>query len=41
LPGANEFLSEFPKKFNLPESAARGGAETTYPEYQQKMKAGK
>lgn len=38
--GENTFLSEFPKKYNLPETAARGGAETMYPEYQQKMKAG-
>lgn len=38
--GQNEFLGEFPKKYNLPEAAVRGGAETMYPEYQQKMKAG-
>jgi hypothetical protein len=38
--GQNEFLGEFPKKYNLPEAAARGGAETMYPEYQEKMKAG-
>jgi hypothetical protein len=38
LPGTNKFLMEFPKKYNLPEAAARGGAETMYPEYQQKMK---
>src|SRR6478672_3618660 len=38
--GANSFLSEFPKKYDLPENAARGGAETMYPEFQQKMKAG-
>ena len=38
--GQNEFLGEFPKKYNLPEAAARGGAETMYPEYQQNMKAG-
>ncbi|HEY2382776.1 MAG TPA: hypothetical protein VGK48_16495 [Terriglobia bacterium] len=37
--GANSFLGEFPKKYNLPPAAARGGAETMYPEYQQKMKA--
>jgi hypothetical protein len=41
LPGTNPFLGEFPKRFNLPEGAARGGAETMYPEYQQKMKAAK
>ena len=33
LPGANPYLSEFPKMFNLPAEAARGGAKTTYPEY--------
>src|SRR5215475_6341152 len=38
--GQNEFLGEFPKKYNLPEAAARGDAETMYPEYQQKTKAG-
>jgi hypothetical protein len=41
LPGANAFLGEFPKRFNLPETAARGGADTMYPEYQQKMKVAK
>jgi hypothetical protein len=39
LPGQNPFLDEFPKKFNLPEIARRGGAETMYPEFQQKIKA--
>src|SRR5256885_2300379 len=39
LPGTNTFLSEFPKKYGIPETAARGGAETTYPEYQAKMRA--
>jgi hypothetical protein len=33
LPGANPYLAEFPKLFNLPAEAARGGAKTTYPEY--------
>jgi len=41
LPGENAFLGEFPKKLNLPDGAARGGAETMYPEYQQKMKVAK
>jgi hypothetical protein len=41
LPGTNTFLSEFPKRFNLPEAAARGGAETMYPEFQEKIKAAK
>src|SRR5437773_7133951 len=40
LPGTNTFLSEFPKRHGVPEAAARGGAETTYPEYQSKMRAG-
>jgi hypothetical protein len=39
LPGANPFLNEFPAKYNLPAEAARGGAETTYPEYQLKLQA--
>ena len=39
LPGTNQFLSEFPKKYGIQETAARGGAETTYPEYQAKMRA--
>jgi hypothetical protein len=38
-PGGNPFLKEFPDKNKLPESAVRGGAETMYPEFQQKMKA--
>jgi len=41
LPNTNTFLGEFPKKYNLPDGAARGGAETMYPEYQGKMKAAK
>lgn len=32
LPGANPFLKEYRDMFHLPE-AAKGGAETTYPEY--------
>ena len=39
LPGTNQFLGEFPKKYSLPDGATRGGADTMYPEYQQKMKA--
>jgi len=39
LPGANTFLNEFPAKYNLPAGAARGGAETMYPEYQLKLQA--
>jgi len=38
LPGENPFLKEFPARFGIPEEAALGGAETTYPEYQLKLK---
>jgi hypothetical protein len=39
LPGSNvEFLKEFATKHKLPFEATRGGAETTYPEYQLKLK---
>jgi hypothetical protein len=39
LPGSNTFLNEFPAKYQLPAEAARGGAETMYPEYQLKLQA--
>lgn len=39
LPGKNTFLDEFPARYRLPPEAARGGAETMYPEYQKKMKS--
>ena len=39
LPGANPFLKEFSQRYHVPEQAARGGAETMYPEYRQKMEA--
>ena len=38
LPGENPFLKEFPQRWGIPEEAARGGAETKYPEYQKKLK---
>jgi hypothetical protein len=38
LPGTNMFLTEFPHRYGIPEEAARGGAETMYPEYQLKLK---
>jgi hypothetical protein len=38
LPGTNPFLNEFPAEYGIPPEAARGGAETMYPEYQAKMK---
>jgi glyoxylase-like metal-dependent hydrolase (beta-lactamase superfamily II) len=40
LPGKNPFLSEFVHRFGLPEMAARGGAETMYPEYMEKNHGG-
>jgi hypothetical protein len=39
LPGANPFLKEFPARYRIPEEAAKGGAETMYPEYIKKLKA--
>jgi len=39
LPGTNPFLTEFATKHGLPQEAARGGAETMYPEYQKKLRA--
>jgi hypothetical protein len=41
LPGTNAYLDEFAKRFSLPDAATRGGAETMYPEYEQKMKVAK
>ena len=37
LPGTNPFLKEFPAKYGIPGDAARGGAETMYPEYRLKI----
>ena len=37
LPGTNDFLKEFPSNFGIPVEATRGGAETMYPEYIQKL----
>jgi hypothetical protein len=39
LPGSNPFLTEFTTKYKIPEFAARGGAETMYPEYEKKLAA--
>jgi hypothetical protein len=39
LPGTNDFLKEFPSNFGIPVEATRGGAETMYPEYIQKLAA--
>ena len=41
MPNENPFLSEFQKRHALPAIAARGGAETAYPEFIAKMKAAK
>ena len=38
LPGANSFLAEWAEKHHLPLDAAKGGAETMYPEYMLKLK---
>jgi hypothetical protein len=38
LPGTNTFLTEFPAHYGLPAEAAKGGAETMYPEYRLKIK---
>jgi hypothetical protein len=38
LPGMNDGINEFPTRHHLPPEAARGGAETMYPEYQLKLK---
>jgi hypothetical protein len=37
LPGTNPFLTEFAIRHGLPEIGARGGAETTYPEFRLKL----
>ena len=37
LPGTNTFLGEFAQKYGIPVEAARGGAETMYPEYMVKL----
>jgi hypothetical protein len=38
LPGENDNLTEYGKARNIPEAATRGGAETMYPEFADKMK---
>ncbi len=40
LPGTNPFLHEVANQYHLPEAAVMGGAETIYPEYRKKLKAG-
>jgi hypothetical protein len=38
LPGANDQLADFARRYGLPLEAALGGAETMYPEYMEKLK---
>jgi hypothetical protein len=38
LPGKNDVLSDFAVEYGIPPEAALGGAETTHPEYIEKMK---
>jgi glyoxylase-like metal-dependent hydrolase (beta-lactamase superfamily II) len=40
LPGTNPFLEEHLKRSGAPAAPARGGADTMYPEYQVRLKAG-
>jgi hypothetical protein len=40
LPGTTHDSEEFAKKYNLPVDAARGGAESMYPDYRKKLPAG-
>jgi hypothetical protein len=37
MPGENPFLSEFAKRYGLPQDAVLGGAETMYPDYKSKI----
>jgi hypothetical protein len=39
LPGDNPLLAEFTEMYGVPQMAARGGAETMYPEFRRKLKA--
>ncbi len=39
LPGQNPYLTEFAAQHGLPVEPTRGGAQTMYPEYMQKVKA--
>jgi hypothetical protein len=38
LPGANPYATEFAGKHGIPVEAARGGAETMYPDYLQRLR---
>ena len=37
MPGQNQWLHEYSQRSGMPYEAARGGAETMYPEYQKKL----
>jgi len=37
LPGENAWLTEFASRYGIPVEAARGGADTMYPEYQARL----
>jgi hypothetical protein len=39
LPGTNPYLHEFADDYKIPYEATRGGPETMYPEYREKLKA--
>ena len=39
LPGENPYLTEFAQRHGLPSDAARGGAETMYPDYLARLHA--
>ena len=38
LPGKSPFFGEYAYKYGVPLEAANGGVETTYPEYQARLK---
>ena len=38
LPGRSPFEGDFAYRYGVPVDAAKGGAETTYPEYQMKLR---
>ena len=39
LPGTNPFSTEFAQRHQIPVEATRGGAETMYPDYMEKLRA--
>jgi hypothetical protein len=40
LPGKNPFINEVTATYHIPEETVMGGAETMYPDYRKKLKAG-